>query len=842
MIGQNSRHDDSSEAETVISDHVPTRKLKRLKRRRSSSDDNDFWSDDVKPSRKQPSRHHHSKSNTFSDSPVSRSNSPGGINIATSSTGNSKKDRRDANGRLKLQRMCDKGKYEEAKELILNGVDVNDRDYAGNTAIHEAALKGHTKIVELLIDNGAIIDIRSGPGDLDTPLIDAATNDHIETVKLLLDRGADPRIFNVQGKTSMDSIQDDKPNHDAIEKLLKNAVLSFKKKRHSPDNNTGGSDDDFMDPANYPPGTFPPNESSNNLQSVGPRRHGARAQPIRNDLLWMDLTTRTGRDQVYRKAADGDIEFVGSFLGNGWKPDADCLALAARHGHTDIVGLLLAFGAQVNGRTEDNETALQATIGRGHFATVKLLLDSGADVTVVNADGKSCLELAKESLASEEREVSLIEEFLKKKLKKSKLNVTSKKEDPVSKKLHKEFKESREAKDLKESKELKESRDLKDSKEFTEEKSKGKLVSAIFRDDKRKSIDEATKKLKDDKKISKLDKISSKEVFKDKIKKDEKPDKVRKEEKTDRLFDKIRKEERSADKTRKEIRFDKPIDKVRKEEKIEKVYKEERLKKVKKEEKFDKASDKPRDLVNVRLKKRPIISDDEEDIIPVRKKPVEGVSVKKHKGNEGPVKNYKSIDEPAKKSDSIKKFKPEEHVKKEGSSSATPIETFISSKSEAQTDFEFKPGTSKIDKVNEKLQDTKHFSEEPKSKEAVDIRREDEQKKQMLLAKRERERKEREKKMLLQLEADDEKRKKRLDHQRQQEKERLEKKKQKELLEIKQEKERQLSEVEANKPGVLGTAEQDLPLLGKVIRSSDYVIDMQLGLVLGLQNIYHSCE
>ena len=150
MIDPNSRHDDSSEAETVISDHAPTRKLKRLKRRRSSSDDNDFWSDDVKPARKQPSKHHHSKSNPVPTLPASRSNSPGIANIPISSGANNKKNRRDANGRLKLQRMCDKGKYEEAKELILNGADVNDRDYAGNTAIHEAALKGHTKILSIL--------------------------------------------------------------------------------------------------------------------------------------------------------------------------------------------------------------------------------------------------------------------------------------------------------------------------------------------------------------------------------------------------------------------------------------------------------------------------------------------------------------------------------------------------------------------------------------------------------------------------------------------------------------------------------------------------------------------
>lgn len=431
--------DNSSEAETVIMDSTPSkvRKHKRLKRRRSSSDEIDFWSDN-KPT-KHTSAHERNNSsepvnsrlntdsnpknglktlnNGTSRSPMSRSNSPG-----VAATSGSRKNRagRDANGRLKLQRMCDKGKYEDAKELILNGADVNDRDYAGNTAIHEAALKGHTRIVELLIDNGAIIDIRSGPYDLDTPLIDAVANDHIDVVRLLLQRGADPRIYNAQGKTSMDSIQDDNINGETIERLLREASIKFRRKREADRATPGadGSDDpdshqDFMDPANYPSGTFPPKVNDNPVTTTAPKRGGARAQAIRNDLLWMDLTTRTGREQVYRKAADGDIEFVGNCLENGWKPDADCLALAAKHGHTDVVGLLLAFGADSDELTEDGDTALHQAIGRGHFATVKLLLDSGANPRTLNHAGKSCLELAQESVSSDDKEVAFITQAMK---------------------------------------------------------------------------------------------------------------------------------------------------------------------------------------------------------------------------------------------------------------------------------------------------------------------------------------------------------------------------------------------------------------------------------------------
>lgn len=439
---KNTRDEDLSEAETVILDDAPQKKLKRLKRRMSRNlDDPDDWQAVKEPPTKKkmeskqlpppPQSQQSAYSNKRkSPEPSTSNNKPQPLTKVRRSTspGYSSREHllkkharsgRDANGRLKLQRMCDKGKYEEAKELIQVGADVNDRDYAGNTSIHEAALKGHTHIVQLLLDNGGIIDIRSGPHDLDTPLIDAASNDHIDVVKLLLARGADPRIYNAQGKTPMDLIQDDKPNHEEIERLLREATIKMNKKTKQ-DSKTPDSDDndtpDFMDPANYVPGTFPPKDlystkhskAQSNIILEGPRRRGARAQSIRNDLLWMDLTTRTGREQVYRKAADGDYEFVGNFLENGWKPDADCLALAARHGHGDVVNLLLAFGADANGVTEDGDTPLQQTVGRGHYNLVKMLLDAGANPTVVDTRGKSLYDIAKESLSSDEKELALL--------------------------------------------------------------------------------------------------------------------------------------------------------------------------------------------------------------------------------------------------------------------------------------------------------------------------------------------------------------------------------------------------------------------------------------------------
>ncbi|KAK9472926.1 uncharacterized protein V1510DRAFT_416403 [Dipodascopsis tothii] len=325
---------------------------------------------------------------------------------------------RDVNGRSMLQRVCEKGRYDEALDLIKDGVDVNDKDYAGNTPLHEAALNGHEDIVKLLLDNGADIDIRSGTNDLDTPLIDAAANYNTETVKILLEYGADPCCRNFQGKTALDHVNESDSEAETLRDILKNATVKFRSKKPSSGvkSVSNGSAKGSHKRAALSSEEGFTSEASDSRNSKELRRRGTRSQHTRNDLLWIDATTRSGRDQVYKRAADGDTEYVGRFLEGGWEPDAECLCLAGRRGHLDVVELLLAFGAPVNGLNSDDETVLLQVSGRGHLDIIQLLLKNGADPCIKNRDGKTCAEIAQEALGIEDEEVVLLKEACRKSL------------------------------------------------------------------------------------------------------------------------------------------------------------------------------------------------------------------------------------------------------------------------------------------------------------------------------------------------------------------------------------------------------------------------------------------
>lgn len=75
------------------------------------------------------------------------------------------------------------GDLMEIRRLVANGVNLDEADYDGRTAIHLAASEGHDNIVQFLIAKGINLTPKDRWGG--TPLDDAKRHCKVSTVSLL---------------------------------------------------------------------------------------------------------------------------------------------------------------------------------------------------------------------------------------------------------------------------------------------------------------------------------------------------------------------------------------------------------------------------------------------------------------------------------------------------------------------------------------------------------------------------------------------------------------------------------------------------------------------------------
>jgi ankyrin repeat protein len=112
----------------------------------------------------------------------------------------------------------------------------------------------------------------------------------------------------------------------------------------------------------------------------------------------LNIRARNGDTALMIASYKGDVAMVKALLDKEAEPNNTgwtALHYAAAIGNDEIVQMLLDASAYIDAGSPNNTTPIMMAARAGKILTVKLLLDSGADVTLKNDVGMNAIDLAK---------------------------------------------------------------------------------------------------------------------------------------------------------------------------------------------------------------------------------------------------------------------------------------------------------------------------------------------------------------------------------------------------------------------------------------------------------------
>ena len=298
----------------------------------------------------------------------------------------------DPNGKLAgdetaLMTAARTGVVAPVQALLDRGAEVNARERRGQTALMWAAAEGHAEVVDLLIQSGADFQTPLPTGF--TPLFFAVREGKVDAVRVLLAAGADVNEAMQPKKTGgKGPLRGTSPLVLAVENGHFDLALYLLKAGADPNDQRSG-----FTPLHTLTRVRKPNRGDDESGDPSPVGSGS-------------LTSLQLAEELVRHGADVNARLTRGASGRGIlsRVGATPFLLASQTADLPLMRTLLKLGADPKRPNAQEATPFMAAAGLGTLApseeagteeealaAVELLLELGADVNTVDANGETAM-------------------------------------------------------------------------------------------------------------------------------------------------------------------------------------------------------------------------------------------------------------------------------------------------------------------------------------------------------------------------------------------------------------------------------------------------------------------
>ena len=275
----------------------------------------------------------------------------------------------DESGRTALLAAVYKGRHDLVQYLLEMDADISKSSNEGRTPLYIASRWGHVNIVKLFLQKGANCTIVAKDGW--TPLHIALETGHTEVVKLLLEKGADCTIATKDGWTPLNFASNN--GHTKVVKLLLEK----------------GADCTIATKDGWTPLYIASENGHTEVVKLLLEKGADCTTATKDGWTPLNFASKNGHTKVVKLLLEKGADWA-TANNNGWTP----LNSASDSGHVDVVKLLLEKGADWATANNNGWTPLNSASDSGHVDVVKLLLEKGADWAITNKSGWTPLHIA----------------------------------------------------------------------------------------------------------------------------------------------------------------------------------------------------------------------------------------------------------------------------------------------------------------------------------------------------------------------------------------------------------------------------------------------------------------